>query len=117
MTCLKEFSQKELKDRVLRIFKAFAFGNQAKVIHPDYVSDYTLTVDELNKSLYFNILAPVRKFYLEYGGEWLLEIVDKIKPFLTSIHNQAKKTFSKEDYILIYKRFMELRDECLDCAL
>ena len=112
MTCLREFSPKELKDRVLRIFRAYAFGNQSKVIAPQYVTDYTLTVNELNHSLYFNILKPVRELYIERGGEALLEIVNMIKPFLTSIHNQAKKTFSKADYEIIYTRFITLRDRC-----
>ena len=114
MTCLKEFTPNEIRDRVLRIFKCYAFGNQAEVIHPDYVSDYTLTVNELNKSLYFNILDPVRNFYKEYGGEWLLRIVDAIKPFLTSIHNQEKKTFNRSEYELIYKKFLSLRTKCFN---
>ena len=112
MTYLKELTPNQIKHRVLRIFKCYAFGNQSEVIHPEFVSDYTVTVTELNHSLYFNILKPVREFYLEYGGEWLLEIVDKIKPFLTSIHNQTKKTFNQEDYEQIYARFITLRDTC-----
>lgn len=112
MTCLKELTTYEIRRRVLRIFKCYAFGNQAEVIHPDFVTDYTVTVNELLNSLYVNILKPVRQFYLEYGGESLLKIVDTIKPFLTSIHNQRKKQFLKEDYKLIYTRFIALRKIC-----
>lgn len=114
MTCLREFTPNEIRDRVLRIFKAFAFGNQAEVIDPEFVTDYTVTVNELNHSLYFNILKPVREFYLQYGGEWLLRIVDTIKPFLTSIHNQEKKTFNRSEYELIYKNFLSVRTKCFN---
>lgn len=114
MSCLTDFSQEELKARVLRIFKAFAFGQQAEVIEPELVTDYTVTVNELLQSLYSNILKPVREFYLQYGGEWLLKIVDTIKPFLTSIHNQRKKQFLKADYKLIYTRFIVLRKICFN---
>lgn len=109
---LIKFKMNDLKQRVLRIFKSFAFGNQAKVIAPEFVTDYTLTVNELNHSLYFNILKPIREFYIAGGGDWLLAIVNKIKPFLTSIHNQKKKEFSKADYEIIYSRFITLRDMC-----